>query len=205
MSHSMRCRANVHRSQLVVGRFAATMRHSTRWQANAQGQALVVVAILLGCVLVPLGLAILAINGQRADHAAITALVRRAALDGAGVLTDQSLGAQAPTLVGSSASCRTNTDAATAAGRVCQALRTGLGQLFRGDRPRVNAADALAHTWVTVLNGTPTMPVQDPATREIFHYPSVCVSSAMRVGVLEDDGLGFTYHFHACAQTVFRT
>ena len=66
--------------------------------AAGRGQALVLVAALLGLLLVPLGLAVLAVNRQRADHAALAALVRRAALDGAGVLADTSLGSQAPTL-----------------------------------------------------------------------------------------------------------
>ncbi|SRR5579885_896739 len=170
----------------------------------ARGQVVVMVAAFLGLVLVPLGLAVLAANMQRTDHAALSALVQRAALDGAGALADTSLGTPTPTLAGGSASCGANLDAASAAGQACHALQTGLYALFGGTHPRVSAADALADTDVAVLNGTPNAPVADPATGRTYHYPTVCVSATIRIGLLEDDGPGFTYHFHACAQSAYR-
>jgi hypothetical protein len=170
-----------------------------------RGQALVVVTVVLAVVLVPLGLVVLAVNQERAAYSAINVLVRTAATDGAGVLSDTSVATEAPTLAGSSASCTAHAGSMSAAGQACQTLETGLGHLFPGPYARVDVAAALAATRVSVLNGAPTTPVQDPSTGEVYHYPTVCVSSRVRIGIMEYDGAGLTFAFRACAQTVWRT
>ena len=181
------------------------MRSMLHGPPHGRGQALVVVTMVLAVVLVPLGLLVLAVNQERAAYSAINALVRTAATDGAGVLTDTSMATEAPALTGSSASCTARAGTMSAAGQVCQALQTGLRHLFPGPHGRVDVAAALAATRVSVFNGAPTTPVQDPSTGEVYHYPTLCVSSRMRVGVMEYDGAGLTFVFGACAQTVWRT
>jgi hypothetical protein len=172
---------------------------------RSQGQALVLASILLAFVVVPLGLMVLAVNQERSAYAAVAALVRTAATDGAGVLADPSVATATPTLAGNSASCAESAGGLSAAGRACQTLRTGLAHLFPGPYARVDVPPALAATQVAVLNGTPAAPVQDPATGQVYHYPTLCVATRLWVGVLEYDGAGATFAFHACAQTAWRT
>jgi hypothetical protein len=169
----------------------------------------VLASILLAFVVVPLGLMVLAVNQERSAYAAVAALVRTAASDGAGVLADPSVATAAPTLAGTSASCAQSAGGLTAglsaAGQACQTLRTGLAHLFPDPYARVDVPAALAATQVAALNGTPAGPVQDPATGQVYHYPTVCVATRLWIGVLEHDGAGATFAFHACAQTVWRT
>jgi hypothetical protein len=182
------------------------MNDPTHVSAHGRGQALVLLATLLAFLLVPLGLVVLAVNQERTAYAAINALVRTAATDGAGVLADPSVAAGVPVLAGSSASCIDRTGSSmSAAGRACQTLQTGLEHLFPGQNARVNVPAALAATQVSVLNGTPATPAQDPTTGQIYHYPTVCIASRLWVGVMEYDGAGVAFTFHACAQTVWRT
>ena len=171
-----------------------------------RGQALVLVTLLLAFVVTPLGLMVLAVNQERSAYAAVAAQVRAAATDGAGVLADPSVATDAPALAGSGGSCAQSDSGASAAGQACQTLRAGLQRLFPGPYAyaRVDVPAALAAAQVSVFNGTPAVPVQDPATAQVYHYPTLCIATRLRIGVLEDDGLGATFAFHACAQTAWR-
>ena len=181
------------------------MKRSLPAPARGRGQIVVLVAVMLAFILVPLGLLILAVNQERTAFAAIDTLMHTAATDGAGVLADTSVVAGVPALAGDSASCAGTMDVGSAAGRACRTLEAGLEHLFPGHYARVNVSEALAATHVSVLNGTPAAPAQDPDTREVYHYPTVCISSHLRIGVMAYDGVGMTFAFHACAQTVWQT
>lgn len=176
-----------------------------RYQRAQEGQVLVLAAAGLALLVIPLGLATWGVLQERADHATIAALVQAAAEAGAGSLAATDVaGPSATATQPDGLACVPAPDVATAAGRACQAFADGLHQHYGGTYARVQVTAALAATRVQVLDGTPLTPASDPTTQHAYHYPTVCVQAAIRVGVFAHDGLGFVQQFRSCAQMVYR-
>jgi hypothetical protein len=91
----------------------------------------------------------------------------------------------------------TPTTQATAEYQAYRALLSG----FAGYGGRVDAPAEAARARITVLDASATRPEADPDGGALYHHPTVCISTDVVVGVLEHQGLAFSHHLHACAQS----
>jgi len=153
--------------------------------AAEAGQTLVLMSLLLAFLLIPLGLTVAAVNAQREAITQLRALAQ-----------DTAHGAALQLDAGSLAEGNARLDASRVDAYVRSALRAG----FDAFGPRIDAAAAAAAATVTVLNATRDQPLADPDGGAVYHYPTVCVSADVPVGVVLHNGMAFTHHVHACAQ-----
>lgn len=186
-------------SQHQDSRTARTHRLDARRRAQ-EGQVLILVAAVLALLILPLGLVAWGVIQERADHATIAALFHAAAEDGATGLAAVSVSP----LATSTASCASPPTAETGTVRACQSLATALHQHYDQANSRIQIVEALAATQVQVLAGMPSVPARDSETGRTYHYPTVCLQAAIKIGIFAHDGLGIVQHFHACAQEAYR-
>jgi len=156
-----------------------------------RGQVLIIAAAFIAFALIPIMLAAWGIAQQRADYVGIQGLVRQSAQDAAGAVTSASMMAGAP---------------AYDQGEADRLIKRTLGEGLRRYAPRVDPAYVLSHDVAPATMLYPTPPVggsvTDPATGAVYHHPTVCVTVTAKIGVIEYDGLAFTYTFHSCNASV---
>ena len=179
---------------------------------GAVGQSLVFFALLLGFLVVPLGVTVLAVNAQRDAVTQLQGIVQGAAFDAAHALDDTSLVNGGPprlatlhagggTLQMDAATLSAysmSAAQATAEYRAYRDLRRGLAGYGR----RIDALAEAARARITLLQASDDQPATDPDGGAPYHHPTVCISADVVVGVLEHEGMAFTHHLHACAQSV---
>lgn len=186
---------------------------STLWKRSrtrtAQGSITVLTAVTL-YVIVLLGVAAWAGIQEGADHSLVTRLMADAAYDASHRTADTELVTGVPALSCLDTSCAPiscsvalsrDPDGTTAAGQACQALQQGLAHVYTGVQPRLDVAATLVATHVWTL--APGMHDPENSSR-VYHYPTICLSANAAIGVISYEGLAFHYHFHACAQAVYR-
>ncbi len=176
---------------------------------GARGSIAVMAAVVLYVVML-LGVVAWAGIQQGADHALVGRLVGNAAYDASLRTNDTALVTGTPALACLDTSCAPapcpqalarDPHATTAPGQACQSLRQGLDQAYGGANSRLDVAATLAATRVWVLAPGDRDPED---SGRVYHYPTVCVSTDAIIGVLARGGLGFSHHFHACGQAVYR-
>lgn len=162
-----------------------------------EGQIAIMGAALLA-ILLTVGLLLWATLQYRADDGAIAEATRAAVLAGANAPAQGSLAGDAPSLT----SCPVGTvcDAGSAQVRAMRTFGLGLRSVFGVSSPRIDIAQAEAHTRARIYAGSPEHPVLAPGGGTLYHYPTLCLEADVTVGLLAHDGVTFTHRYVDCAQ-----